>query len=211
MFAIGWSWISSDLDSLEVSVREVIMMVGTRGAGKSTFLDKTLACDPSIVGVSRDKILFDLFGSMSVDPYSGGFCNVYEKMWEEAAAALAPRDVRMILDAWNGSSCERQQMLWKLRLLGADRVVAWYFTTPLETVEDWFWKKPDVAKMSEMGSRQGQGVVFYSEGAPGRDHKLFHKHAGGIDSDGFDEVVRINPVVVEPQDVLAPAQTSLEL
>lgn len=184
-------------------MREVIITVGPRASGKSRLCDKVLALDPSLVLVSRDKITIELFGSTSLNPYSGGHHYANERMWETLAELLESRaDVRIILDTWNGSSRERIYINQKLRDLDVDRIKAWYFVTPVERVEEWFWLKPGIAKMEEMKNKQGQGLTFYSEDAPRRDHRLFHEYAEEIDSDGFDEIVRVNPITTEPEHLL---------
>lgn len=189
-------------------MREVIVTVGTRAAGKSKFCEAALELDPSIIEVSRDKILIELFGSTSLDPYTGGHFYGYKKLWEAVEKWLATKDVKMILDVWNEDQSDRRSIIKKLRDFGADRVIAWYFTTPVEAVEEWFWKKPGIAKMGEMHTKQGEGLSFYSEDAPRQDHEMFHQLAADVESDGFDEIVRINPLITKPGDVLA-LQTSL--
>jgi len=191
-------------------MREVIVTAGTRAAGKSTFCEKTIALIPSIVEVSRDKILIELFGSTSLSPYGGGHYYAYEKMWEAVKKVLQAPKVTMILDVWNGDSEERKSIIKQLRKLGADRVVVWYFTTPVETVSEWFWRKPGIAKMGDTSPRTDGKVGYYSEDAPVNDHKLFHLYAEDIDSDGFDEVIRVNPLTMNPGDII-PMQTSLVL
>lgn len=190
-------------------MREVIVTSGTRGSGKTSFCEKARAIDPAIVVVSRDKILMEMFGSTTLSPYSGGHYDAYREVWKAVESALVHEDVRVIFDVWNGNTGDRRSALEKLREFGADKVVAWLFVTPLEFVEQWFWQKPNIAKMNDRSAPQGKGLVFYSESAPRHDHELFHKLASGIDSDGFDEVVRINPVTMDPEDVLR-LQTSLK-
>lgn len=184
-------------------MREVIVTVGPRASGKSCFCDKVLALDLSLVLVSRDKITIELCGSTSLDPYSGGHQYANERMWETLTELLEScDDVRVILDTWNGSSRERKCINQKLRALGVDRIKAWYFVTPVECVEEWFWLKPGIAKIEEMRDRQRQGLAFYSEDAPRRDYELFHEYAEEIDSDGFDEIVRVDPLTTEPEHLL---------
>ena len=50
-------------------MREVILTVGPRASGKSGFCERVLAFDSSIVFISRDKILTELFGKTSLSPY----------------------------------------------------------------------------------------------------------------------------------------------
>lgn len=184
-------------------MKEAILTVGPQGSGKSCFCEKAVALDPGLSLISRDKILLELFGSVFLDAYSGGHYHAYGVMWERVKEQVeATSDSRIVLDTWNGGAIDRKAIIEILRGLGVERVVAWYFVTPVETVSEWFWNKPGIAKSSEMCTRQGQGLTFFSEKAPEHDYKLFHKWAGGIDLDGFDEVVRINPLVTTPEQVL---------
>ena len=103
-------------------------------------------------------------------------------------------NLKLVFDYWTGESRARQNLNRWLREHGAKRTVALYFVTPLPLANEWFWKKPGIAKMEEMSTRQNEGLCFYSKGAPSRDYEVFHELASGIDSDGFDEVIRINPL-----------------
>ncbi|MFA6301123.1 MAG: AAA family ATPase [Candidatus Paceibacterota bacterium] len=191
-------------------MREVILTVGPRGCGKSSFCQRAVVLDPSVVLISRDELLIKLFGKTSLSPYTGDHEYVYEQMWKMVEEKLeSTSKLRMILDTWNGTSDERYCIIRMLRFLGVDQIKAWYFVTPAENVCEWFWKKPDVAKISEMSTRQGEDLSFYSEDAPLRDHALFHKLAADIDSDGFDGVIKVNPLITQPEQILG-LQTSLE-
>lgn len=183
-------------------MREVILTVGPRGAGKSFFCKKALALDPSIIMVSRDEIHLALFGKTSLCPYEGGHFLAEEKMLEAMRKALIPNDVRIVLDAWNGRRAERQRIIKMLRGMEVDRVVAWYFVTSVEKVEEWFWQKLDVAKLGFAQGAREKGKIMYLEDAPRRDHERFHELASDIDSDGFDEIVRIDPVCMDPERVI---------
>lgn len=184
-------------------MKEVILTVGPQGSGKSYFCERAVALDPGLFIISRDKILLELFGSVFLDSYSGGHYCAHEVMWKRVKEQVeATSDSSIILDTWNGGAIDRKAIIEILRGLGVGRVVAWYFVTPVETVSEWFWKKPGFAKSSEMTSRRGQDLIFFSETAPQHDHKVFHMWASDIDSNGFDEVVRINPLVTTPEQVL---------
>lgn len=172
----------------------VYLLTGPRAAGKSEYSKKLLAAQQDLHLVSRDEIMVRLFGSEHSDPYSGGHFYATEEMYRVLCQNLSAQGkVRIVLDTWTGESSERKALLMKLRGFGATRVTALYFITPIELVDEWFWKKPGIAKMGEMRGHQGEGLVFYSEDAPRRDYQMFHKLAFGIDSDGFDVVVRVNP------------------
>lgn len=172
----------------------VYLLVGQRGSGKSDYARRIIENQPEISIVSRDEILRRLCGSADTDPYTGAQYFVQKVMHRLLRLKLSTQTgFRLILDIWTGESRERKILVAKLRQYGATRIVALYFITSRETVNSWFWKKPGIAKMKDMGRLQGKGFVFFSEDAPTRDYKVFHELASQIDSDGFDEVVRIDP------------------
>lgn len=184
-------------------MREVILTVGPRASGKSEFCQKAIQIDPSITLVSRDELLIKLFGTTSLNPYAGDHYLAEAEMWKIVEKRLKfGSELKILLDAWNGSSRERLAITRMLRDLGADKIKAWYFVTQPECVNQWFWQKPGIAKMSEMRSHLGKKYVFYDDDAPRRDYKLFHQLALEIDSDGFDEVTKIDPVITLPEHVL---------
>jgi predicted kinase len=185
-------------------LNEVILPIGPQGSGKSVFCEKALVTDPNLILISRDKILMELFGSVFLDSYSGGHYHASDVMWKKVRAQIQlTSEFRIILDTWNGTKQERAGIIQKLRELGVKRIVGWYFITPVEMVSEWFWEKPEVAKSSDMRNRQGENLTFFSEDAPIHNHKLFHRWASKIDSEGFDEVVRINPLVTTPEQALS--------
>lgn len=184
-------------------MREVMLTVGPRASGKSEFCRKSISLDPSLTIVSRDELLVQMFGKTSLNPYTGDHEFALEQMWETVSEKLGSSpNSRMILDTWNGTSDERISLIQKLREIGAEKIKAWYFVTELEYVEQWFWQKPNIAKISEMKSHQNQGYVFYSEDAPRWDYELFHELASDINSDGFDKVIKIDPLKTQPEEVL---------
>ncbi len=177
-------------------MKEAILTVGQRASGKSTFSEKAVEYDPSITLISRDKILISLFGTTSLSTYSGGHLVALDVMFEEVKkAAESASSVIMILDAYNTNSEERKILIKKLREFGFNSVKAWYFITPLEYVEEWFWKKPKIAKIKEMKDKRGMDYTFFLPDAPRNDFEVFHDLAKGIESDGFDKVIKINPLV----------------
>ncbi len=172
----------------------IYLLVGQRGAGKSHYAGRLIKNQPELSIVSRDAILIRLYGSTDTDPYSGAGHSVQKIMHRLLRRKLSTQtNLRLILDTFTSDSRERKLLINKMREYGATRIVALYFVTPLEIVDQWFWEKPGIAKMSEMSARRGEGLVFFSENAPGRDYKVFHELASQIDSDGFDEVIRIDP------------------
>jgi len=172
----------------------VFLLVGPRGAGKSTYGARLTEANEGLIMVSRDEILVRICGSEHMDPYTGAHLHFFRIMQRLLRRILRSRSgVRLLLDCWTSSRLERMHIIEDLRKFGATRVVALYFITPPEMVDTWFWKKPGIARMSEMSSRPNEGLVFYPERAPREEHDEFHHHARSIDSDGFDEVIRVDP------------------
>ena len=172
----------------------VYLLVGPRGAGKTSYCKRLTSSNGSLLMVCRDEILVRICGSEHMDPYTGAHLHCFKIMQRLLKRKLQTRrGVRLLLDCWTSTRLERMHIIEDLRKFGATRVVALYFITPPELVETWFWKKPGVAKMSEMRARPDEGLVFYPEWAPREEHDEFHHHARSIDSDGFDEVIRIDP------------------
>ncbi len=173
----------------------VFLLVGPRGSGKSEYLKKILADQVGISPISRDEILMRLFGSVHLGLYEQSFSIVIAVLLRLLRRKLSTQtNLKLVLDCWTGRSSERRRLVAKLREYGASKVVALYFTTPVELVNEWFWKKPLTAKASEMKGSHPKGTLFFTESTPSRDHGLFHQFATEIDSDGFDQVIRINPL-----------------
>ncbi len=173
----------------------VYLLIGQRGAGKSHYAGRLKERQPELELISRDEILIRLFGTTSLCSYTGGHFHASNEVFQEIEKTFSDsNEKKVLLDFWTGFSNERWSLVQKLRQLGAERIIALYFMTPLPLVEKWFWSKPGIARMSEMRSKNGEkGVAFYSDTAPAHDFQLFHQEAQKIDRDGFDEVIRIDP------------------
>ena len=177
------------------STNTVYLLVGQRGAGKNVYASKIVSQQPEVVFISRDAVLVRLFGSTDLSPYSGQSghgCDVTKRLLRRILSTRT--NLKIIFDYWTGESCSRQGLSQWLRRHGAVRVVALYFITPLSSVNEWFWEKPGIAKLKEMRTRANEGLCFFCEDAPSRDYEMFHKRASNIASDGFDEVIKINPL-----------------
>ncbi len=164
-----------------MSEKTVFVTVGPRGSGKSTFCERIISKNPNVTLISRDKILMSLFGDVCLSPYSGGHQYAYSIMWKMVGEHLNRSANILILDVWNGYFDERKYIIDFLRKLGAEKIIALYFITPVSSVEKWFWQKPEVVRS------------HYLDTSPVHDHILFHRLARGICSNGFDQVLNIDP------------------
>lgn len=175
--------------------RIVYLLVGPRGAGKSTYASAIVKERPDFFLMSRDAIIVELYGSEHTDPYSGAGYHAMNTLYARLNQKLSGETKKaIVLDCWTRDSQERQTLIARLREYGAGKVIALLLTTPLAFVEQWFWKKPGIAKMQDIGKLQGKGFVFYMEDAPERDFALFHELAKNIDEDGFDQIIRVDPL-----------------
>lgn len=180
--------------SKTVTRKCVYLLVGQRGAGKSFYANLLLANQPELLLISRDEILVRKFGSTNTNPYGEAQWYTLEVLHRFLRFVLRTRPiVKIVLDCWTGDSSGRASLVQKLREYGATRVVALYFVTPREVVNSWFWLKPGIAKMEEMRNPAGENLVYFSADAPSRDYDAFHRLARHINSDGFDQVIRIDP------------------
>ena len=162
-------------------MKTVVLTSGPRGAGKSTFVDAYASRGLDVLVLSRDKLLVDLFGTTTLDSYSGGHRVASELFLEQVGEALNARDdAKLIVDYWNGFSHERRSLIRNYTRLGAEKVVCWKFLTPKEVCVDWFMKKEDSAG--------------YTTRMVKKDYDLYHKESRNILADGFDQVRYVNPL-----------------
>ena len=173
-------------------MKRVILTVGPRGSGKSTFCEKVIAIHPEVVLVSRDAILLEMFGSVELSPYAGDHYIGKMRMWEIAAEYLKREDITIILDCWNGFARERYEITTNLRKLGAEVIEAWYFVTPEETVIKWTLEREPVksGKWAETTRRMRADSCHH-------DYQLFHSQPVKPDQ-GFNAIHRINPLRLTP-------------
>jgi predicted kinase len=181
---------------MDADGNHVCLLVGPRGSGKSHYAKRLQESYPGLVIISRDEILIRKFGSIHTSPYTGEQWYAMELMHRLLRRRLClNKDTTILLDCWTGDHDERRELVQQLRGYGAARVTALYFMTPLELVDSWFWLKPGIAKIGEKTKPGEEGLVYYSPQTPSHDYQTFHRLASTIDSDGFDQVIRINPLV----------------
>jgi hypothetical protein len=159
----------------------VILTSGPRGAGKSVY--SRMVCDQNseIKLASRDDLLMRLYGKTSFCPYTENPWGVIDILYKDIKRffRLGRREKRknsvVIFDCWNGWTSDRDEILSRLRTLGAHRVICWKFVTPIDFCEVWY--------------KEREGDSWYS----GRNYWLYHNSSKNIDKDGFDAVYEINP------------------
>lgn len=184
--------------SRAVEEKRVYLLIGQRGAGKSSYAKHLLVNQPELLLVSRDEILVRKFGTTDTDPYGGAQWYVLEVLHRLLRFVLRTRPMpKIVLDCWTENSEERVSLVQKIREYGATQITALYFVTPCEVVNSWFWLKPGIARMEEMGKRGGENLAYFSPDAPSRDYRTFHQLALHINSDGFNKVIRVDPTKAE--------------
>lgn len=185
-------------------MKTVILTVGPRGAGKSNFCNQIVQSHSEIVLVSRDAILIELFGSIYFSAYSGGHWVALEKIWEIIAEYMQQSEVLMILDCWNGFANERIIITKKLRSLGVERIVAWYFITPEDACLKWFMEEIKDEIKSKNLNKNPKWIKLHKEAKQEsylHDYRLYHSQP--VDStQGFDFIKKINPLEPLPFELL---------
>jgi predicted kinase len=167
-------------------MKTVFLTSGPRGAGKSSYCKQVAERHPCVEIISRDEILTSLFGSTELNPYEGGHEYARKIFLEKVQTRLSSqKDSLILLDYWNGFPEVRKEIIKQLRKYGAERIIAWYFVTPLGICERWYMQKDE---------RRNEGWIKDMRLHNYRkDFHLYHKLAANITDDGFDAVVEINP------------------
>lgn len=162
-------------------MKTVILTSGPRGSGKSTYMELVQKIHPEVKIISRDKLLMEIFGKTSLNPYAGEHEYAREIFMNKLKNILAENgNFKLIVDYWNGFSDIRQSLIKRFREYGAQNVICWQFILPLDVCLNWFFKKPD---------SKGYGKYGVSN-----DYKFYYQTAENIEEDGFDAVYRINPL-----------------
>jgi len=164
---------------------------------------------PSVVLVSRDKILIELFGDAYLE-YGEGHIIGRQRMWEVIAEHLHGGCTKLILDCWNDNPIQRRDMADYLRKLGVEVVEAWYFITPLDVCRQWFLGDFVPRKM---GNIEGQKIMRkMKELSYNRCYENYHAEPVELEQ-GFDVIHRINPLESPPLGILfqpLPQRVSVE-
>jgi hypothetical protein len=160
-------------------VKRVIVTVGPRGAGKTSFCEQIVRHRPEVTLVSRDAIFKELFGKVNLNPYTGDDFYGLQVMWKRTGDYLNNGAAVLILDTWNGSREARWDITYKLRSLGAERIEAWRFVTPASHIVQWFLKK-------EPEDRKSSPRIL-------DDYRLYHSRPVEL-KQGFDAIHLINPL-----------------
>lgn len=156
-------------------MKEVYLMSGPRGSGKTTYANFLALGNPSSHLVNRDDICVELFGTTSLSPYTGGHKNVIDKMFDRLSGILSEEsECTIILDCWNGYPSDRRYLVQRLQKIGADRVFCIQIYVSLKTC------------IKQCGLKKD--MVGYSESGIVNDYRLYYKQAENIENDGFDGV-----------------------
>ncbi|MEI8361231.1 MAG: AAA family ATPase [bacterium] len=180
----------------EVIMKTVYLTAGPRGAGKSTYVSKIQEYHSEVQVVDRDRLFEAEFGMTGFDPYSGMHLVAETVLNERIKDVIRSADdeAKIIIDSWNGFPDTRLKFIRQFRELAVERVVCWYFVTPLAVCLEWFKQKP--------------GLTGLSDRCCTWDFNLYHEQASDInypdhdvyqpdteyDNTRFDLICRINPL-----------------
>ncbi|MDO8183776.1 MAG: AAA family ATPase [bacterium] len=185
-------------------MKHVILTVGPRGAGKTTFCRQIVSERPEIVIVERDEILIKLFGGTSLCPYSGGHEYGKKVLLAVLEEHLNQESTTIILDTWSGFPDDRKTITRRLRSMGVDRIEAWYFVTSEAKVVKQFIEREMREKPPQTDSERRS--LNFRVDMCFRDFNLYHSQ-GVTEEQGFDKVCLINPdqlTLVPYSELLVP-------
>jgi len=171
-------------------MRQAILLVGPRGAGKSTWLANNIAYYEGAVSYSRDEFLAKNFPD--------GFCRYnfpieigIEAFWKDARDREAATPSQTVFyDYWTGFVGERRRVVEKLREMGFDKVFAYWVRTPKETT------------IAQFLQREGSA---YTRHSAEWDWSLFHENVADLTGDvdcPFDGVSHINHAQLSMSEAL---------
>lgn len=165
-------------------MKTVVLTIGPRGAGKTTFCREVVQRRPEVHFVERDAILVELFGSATLSPYMGEHERGFQEMMNRVKALLCQESVTIVLDTWLEIPDHRRQFIACLRILGAERIVGWHFVTSEERVVRQFLAR-ESTPTSPWRHANGKAVL--------RECRRYRSYPVELDQ-GFDHLVEIDPV-----------------
>lgn len=175
----------------------VYVLIGQRGAGKSTYAKALYQRDPTLRLLIRDDISVRCFGSLyfhaDKQEEDRRFIYTLKLMFRFLKRTFSSKPgSRVIMEVLATTQAGRRSYIETLQKLGATKIIALCFETPLEIVDQWFWQKPEVGLMGV--EKEGEDLLFFTRDTPTRQHEAFQHHLATIDTDGWDQVIRVNPL-----------------
>ena len=159
----------------------VILTSGPRGSGKTTYVNFIKKENPEVIVISRDEILLELYGTIYLKRYweRGSHIFVWNRIKEIIDLASQKSSYKIILDFWNRTFEDREQIITKLRDLGVERIICWKFIVPLDACLSLFSQKDDICGAEKYFSKKN----FYD----------FYRNMEEIYNNGFDCIETIDP------------------
>lgn len=136
----------------------VVLPIGIRGSGKTTYIEKVAKKNPDVTVFSKDEIVRKKYGRTIFnfqnpgDKSLGGESAHFIREFIRLYLASSAENMQIILDMSIETREYRATFVKECRSLGVDSVVCWYFTTPYNQCIEWFGKKPEK-------DRIGVGIV----------------------------------------------------
>ncbi len=158
--------------------------------GKSTLCTKIKAEYSDIVIISKDEIFDEILArSEKTGPFD--LTETHKQAMKTLSTllqlVLRKPGVRIILDCFNSYPYERKEMLFVLKQMGADRVVCWQFTTPIEISLPWYLER-------EKSKFNGHVEVAHFAAMEHRGFfEKYWRNSQNIKSEGFDQVHKFDP------------------
>jgi len=113
-------------------MRKAILVVGMRGAGKSTYCQKAKRLHPEINLISRDEYYVTHFSDCVFEPYTGTGAWAAELFWRHVGEVIEQYKGVVLIDAFTGRASERRRIIADLYKHGAEEVVCWFIDCSLD-------------------------------------------------------------------------------
>ncbi len=173
-------------------MKTAILTVGMRGAGKTHFCKAVHKVRPDIHFFCRDDYFNEHFGHFTFDPYSGEGPYAAQCFWQFLIESINQNEGIFLIDYWTGYVETRVDLINRLYIAGAEKVIAWFFNTPLKKNIEWFIEREfDPNKKWE--SKENLADRCES------DYNLFRKNI-----DDILDFNKIDPAEIVPNSDLHP-------
>lgn len=113
-------------------MKRVILTVGMRGSGKTTFCNKIKEQHPTVGLISWDRWYKENFPDWEFDAYSSDGPIATEILWRHITDVLSAHRQPLIIDRWLPTPERRQAAIIKLCKIGVEFISCWHFVTPPE-------------------------------------------------------------------------------
>lgn len=186
-------------------MKRVILTVGMRGAGKTTFCNNVKQQHPNVGLISWDRWYKENFPDWGFDAYSGEGYVATQLLWDHIADVLTAHRQPLIIDRWLPTPERRQAAIIKLCRMGVEFVTCWHFVTPPDLCHKRFaerefgrngWTGHSISDLERVGRCDNSYFQPITEGeihtSGESNHTLNPDYSMDRREFRFDEVIPVN-------------------